>query len=350
MQYAVPGTEFKSYADGVYVADLPLGPYTLQKHNPFSYKPEGFIAGAGHGSTFRDKWGNYWYTGTMTISVKDDYERRLGLFPVFLDRDGVFYAYTGFGDYPHKMPQKKIQSPDDYQPEWMLLSYGKPVEVSSSLESYPKENAVNEDVRTYWSAKTGDKGEWLMVDLLNLVDIYALQINFAEQDTKILGRTDGIYYQYIVEYSADKSNWKTLADKSKNTKDAPHDFVELKNKVTARYIKITNHRVPDGKFAVSGLRVFGFGKGEKPEVVTNINAVRDLEDKCIASLKWNKSADATGYNVRYGTAPDKLYLNYQVYAADSLTIRSLNSDLKYYFTVDAFNENGITKGEIVIEE
>ena len=31
MQYGAPGTEFNVYADGVYVADYPMGPYTYQK-------------------------------------------------------------------------------------------------------------------------------------------------------------------------------------------------------------------------------------------------------------------------------------------------------------------------------
>ena len=45
-QYGAPGTEFKVYADGVYVSDKPMGPFTYQKHNPMSYKPGGFVQGA----------------------------------------------------------------------------------------------------------------------------------------------------------------------------------------------------------------------------------------------------------------------------------------------------------------
>ncbi|MDR2774381.1 MAG: DUF4981 domain-containing protein [Tannerella sp.] len=52
----------------------------------------------------------------------------------------------------------------------------------------------------------------------------------------------------------------------------------------------------------------------------------------------------TGYNTRYGVKPDKLYQNYQVYGCDSLTIGSLNKESDYYFTVDAFNGNGIREG------
>jgi len=44
-----------------------------------------------------------------------------------------------------------------------------------------------------------------------------------------------------------------------------------------------------------------------------------------------------------------LYHTYQVLGVDSLTIGSLSSLQKYYFTVDASNENGITKGKNIIE-
>jgi len=44
-----------------------------------------------------------------------------------------------------------------------------------------------------------------------------------------------------------------------------------------------------------------------------------------------------------------LYHNYQVLGSESLTIRSLNSSQKYYFTIDTFNEKGITKGKNIIE-
>ncbi|HEX5168943.1 MAG TPA: fibronectin type III domain-containing protein, partial [Cyclobacteriaceae bacterium] len=72
-------------------------------------------------------------------------------------------------------------------------------------------------------------------------------------------------------------------------------------------------------------------------------------DRCVGKLHWTKSTGATGYNVRYGTAKDKLYHTYQVLGTDSVTINSLNSLQKYYFTIDAFNENGIAKGKKVVE-
>ena len=100
-QYGAPGTEFKVYADGVYVSDSPLGPFVYQKHNPMCYKPGGYVQGAGHGGTFCDVKGNYWHVATCMLSLKYKFERRIGLYPVAFDKDGVMYSSTAFGDYPN---------------------------------------------------------------------------------------------------------------------------------------------------------------------------------------------------------------------------------------------------------
>lgn len=348
LQYAAPGTEYKSYCDGVYVSDKPLGPFILAEHNPFSFKPEGFIAGAGHSSTFQDKYGNYWHISTMTISVKHMFERRLGLFPTFFDADGTFFTYTGFGDFPFRMPVRKIKSPDELSTGWMLLSFRKPVEVSSELPDHPKNYATDEEIRTFWSARSGNKGEWISIDLQKECTVNAVQVNYAENESKILGRGMNIYYQYLLEYSTDHKTWKTLVDKTTNTPDVPHDYVECAKPVKARYLKLTHHHVPDGTFALSGLRVFGKSGENAPSAAKDLIIKRQEDDRCIARLNWTKAQDAVGYNIRYGIQKDKLYQNYQVMGSDSLTIRNLDSHRKYFFTIDSFNEGGITKGKNII--
>ncbi|MDO6802343.1 family 43 glycosylhydrolase [Wenyingzhuangia sp. 1_MG-2023] len=344
LQYAGPGTRFKSYSDGLYISDNPLGPFTLAEHNPISLKPEGFITGAGHGSTFKDLYGNYWHVATMVVTLKHKFERRLGIFPMFFDKDQTLYTYTGYGDYPLVVPQKKISSPDALFPQWMLLSYNKPVKVSSQLDSHRQQLAVDEEIRTYWSAKTGNLGEWFSIDLETPQDIYALQVNFAEHNTTLHDRNPFIYYQYLIEFSNDGKTWNSLIDKTASKIDAPHDYIQLEKPIKARYLKITNHHVPDGNFALSDFRVFGKGNGAAPSKQTTLKITRQ-EDKCIVSLKWQKIDDAVGYNIRYGSHPKKLYHNYQVLNNNSLTIRSLNKSQRYYFSIDSFNENGITKGQ-----
>ncbi|MDR1864332.1 MAG: family 43 glycosylhydrolase [Bacteroidales bacterium] len=359
LQYATPGTQFKSYNDGVYVSDRPLGPYTLAEHNPFAYKPEGFANGAGHGSTFQDKYGNYWHIGTVAISVRHMFERRLSLFPTFFDQDGEMYAYTGFGDYPLILPDRKISSPEELFPGWMLLSYHKKVEASSTLsakdepseffQSNDPQNAVDEEIRTRWSAATGDQGEWFSVDLGETCDVYALQINFADEGAQLFGRAAGIYYQYKIDQSTDGKNWTVLVDKSRDTiRDAPHEYIQLSQPVKAQYLRITNFRVPSGKFSLSDFRVFGKSSKKAPDAVASFSAQRG-DDLRMVTLKWDAVPNATGYNIRFGSKEDKLYQNYLVYGKTELSIHVLHTGQPYFFAIDSFNEGGITKGGQVVK-
>lgn len=348
LQYSAPGTEMKSYCDAIYVSDRPLGPYTLQRHNPFSYHPEGFIPAAGHGSTFEDNNGNLWHIATGTISRRHMFERRLVLYPVFVDEDSLMYAYTGFGDYPMVIPQKKTSSPQEYSSGWMLLSYRRPVEASSSMSNHPAEYAVNEDIRSWWSAESAGKGEFLTVDLGDGCEVCAVQVNFADEDATLSNDRKSAY-RYKLDVSSDGKKWKTLADKSRNRTNAPHEFITLKKKAPARYVRLTNIDCPSGKFSVSGLRVFGHAGKSLPAKTQFVNASRNMDDLRQATLTWNKSDGATGYNIRYGTDPDKLYQNYKVYGDTALVIRSLDARQGYFFAVDAFNEAGVAPGVSIAE-
>lgn len=348
LQYSGPGTEYKSYSDGVYTSDNPLGPFKIQSHNPFAYKPEGFAAGAGHGSTFADQFGNYWHIGTMTISQKHIFERRLGLFPSFFDAQGSLYSSTKFGDYPMKIPQKKIAGFDEIFSGWMLLSFNKRVQTSSMIDSLPSANMNDENIRTYWAAETGNAGEYAIMDLGEAADIYAVQINFAEHNTDIFGIQKNLSHRYIIEYSDDGSNWSILIDKSNNKTDNSHDYTQLPTKVSAQYLKISNLEVPGGHFAISGFRVFGKGHGNKPGKVGQLKAKRNPDDRRSVYLSWEKPEGATGYNISYGVDSNHLHHNYMVYLDSSLVINSLATNHPYYFSIESFNENGITSSNLLI--
>lgn len=88
LQYGAPGRQICGYADGVLVGEGPLGPFTPQS-DPLSFKPGGFARGAGHGATFQDHWKNWWHVSTVMLSVKNNFERRLGIWPAGFDPDGV---------------------------------------------------------------------------------------------------------------------------------------------------------------------------------------------------------------------------------------------------------------------
>jgi len=342
LQYGAPGTEFSGYADGVVVGDDPLGPFIPQSM-PFSYKPGGYARGAGHGSTFQDDWGNYWHISTISISVKNNFERRLGIWPAGFDKDGVMYCNQAFGDYPIYLPE----GPEDNQKSlftgWMLLNYNKPVTVSSTYGSYNANNAVDEDIKTYWCAATGNSGEWIQSDLGSVCTVRAIQINYADQDAEFLGKSLGVYHQYRLFESKDGKKWDLLIDKSTNRKDVPHDYVEMAKQVKTRYLKLENIHMPTGKFAISGFRVFGLGSGEKPQDVKGFTVLRTEKDKRSAWLKWNQVSDAYAYNIYMGIAPDKLYNCIMVYNVNEYWLKAMDREIPYYFAIEAINENG--KGE-----
>lgn len=356
-QYGAPGTEFSHYADGVLIGETPLGPWTPQPM-PFSYKPGGFARGAGHGSTFQDADGNWWHTSTIMLSVKNNFERRIGLWPAGFDKDDVIFCNQAFGDYPYRMPhtgrenavirigypKKKVAS-TAYFTGWMLLNYKKPVVVSSTLGNYNANNVNDEDVKTYWSAATANRGEYIQSDVGNISTVNAIQINYADQDvdSATLGKQGpGFYHQYRLYASADGKKWNVITDKSNNKTDVPHDYIELENSIQARYIKLENIHIPTGKFAISGLRIFGNGNGPKPEPVKKFIVLRTEKDKRSAWIKWQWSDDAYAYNIYMGTAPDKLYNCIMVHSANEYFLKTMDKLSTYYFQIEAINENGVS--------
>jgi xylan 1,4-beta-xylosidase len=339
LQYGAPGTEFSGYADGVAVGPSPLGPFTPQPM-PFSFKPGGFARGAGHGATFTDNWNNYWHVSTIVIGVKNNFERRIGMWPAGFDGDGVMYCNQAFGDYPTYLPSGAEDHLQSRFTGWMLLNYNKPVSVSSTFGGYHAGNAVDESIRTYWSAATSDSGEWIESDLGGICTVRAIQINYADQDAEFLGKSTLVCHQYKIYESGDGKKWNLLIDKSGNKTDVPHDYVELPRPVTTRYIKLVNIHMPTGKFAVSGLRIFGSGNGEKPSAVRNFTVLRTEKDKRSAWIKWYTSDDAYAYNIYYGPAPGKLYNSIMVYNSNEYWLKTMDKNIPYYFAIEAINENG----------
>lgn len=349
LQYGAPGTEFSGYGDGVYVADKPMGPFIYQSHNPFSFKPGGFAKGAGHGATYQDLFKQWWHVSTIVVAVKNNFERRIGIWPAQFDKDDILYTNTAYGDYPHYLPNAKANHDASQFTGWMLLNYRKPVKVSSTLGAFSANLSVDEDIKTYWSAATGNKGEWIQTDLGALSTINAVQINYADQDATLMGKQTVIFHQYKLYSSDDGVNWKMLIDKSTNKTDIPHEYVELATPVNARYLKLENIHMPTGKFAISGFRVFGKGVGVVPDTVQHFVVLRGDGERRNSWLKWQVNPAASGYTIYTGTAPDKLYTSIMVHGSNEYYFTAMEKDQPYYFQIEAFNENGISKRTAIIK-
>ncbi|MFR9513854.1 MAG: family 43 glycosylhydrolase [Rikenellaceae bacterium] len=371
LQYAAPGTQFNVYADGAYVGETPLGPWEYMPNNPVCLKPGGFINGAGHGTTMRDKDGQYWHFACMAVSSNCHWERRLCMFPTYFDEDGLMHSDTNYGDYPRfgaDHPTKAGQFAG-----WMLLSYNKPTTVSSSMLEvvkstdhydkyiidtinspllsdgrYKNSTLTDENAKSYWVAEANDDKQFSEIDLEEESSVYALQINYYDHESDMYGRYDNLRHLYTIESSIDGENWSMMVDKSNNWKDVPNDYIALSEPIEARYIRYNNIKVPTPHLALSEFRAFGIGAGKAPSKVTNLKVDRS-KDPREAELTWREVKGAQGYNVIWGIAPDKLYHSWLVYDLNELKVTTLNRGIKYYFKVEAFNQNGVGDSSEIIE-
>ena len=353
LQYAAPGTQYNTYSDGVYISNSPLGPFVLAANNPYSYKPGGFLPGAGHGSTMRDKNGAWWHTATMRISVNHDFERRVGLWPAGFDKDGELFCNQRYGDWP-----MAAEGDPWREPKWMLLSVGKAATASSFAPGHEPGKATEENVQTWWRAASNSRNEWLCVDLGGVFDVHAVQINFADDTIDIPCPGEirpGSQARYIeeadnktqwkLEGSVDFDNWFVIEDKSAAESDLSHDLIVREEGFAARYLQLSDMAVPYGQNpCVSGLRVFGLGDGEKPDApVFTATRLGDLD--MVVQIKGQENA--LGYNILFGSSPEKLYHSSMVFTAGSHRVGALIKDRDYFVRVDAFNENGVTEGVCV---
>ena len=67
------------------------------------------------------------------------------------------------------------------------------------------------------------------------------------------------------------------------------------------------------------------------------------------NVAWDKIDGAQGYCVRLGVDPDEMHIHYLSYGKCDIDIGCLIKGVKYYLTVDSFNEGGITRGTEIIE-
>jgi len=343
LQYGAPGTEYNVYANGVYVGDAPLGPFEYAPYNPVSYKPGGFMTGAGHGNTFQDVHGNYWNTGTAWVGINWNFERRMVMHPAGFDADGQMYADTRFGDFPHWIPTGRWTDSRDLFTGWMLLSYRKPVQATTARDTFPAPNLTDEDPRTYWLAAANRAGEGFTLDLGGVRTIRALQLAFVDHASDLFMTDSTVYTRFRVHASADGRRWTSVADLSDETRDRANPYVELREPVRARFVRYEHLFSATPTLAISDIRVFGNGDGPPPPTPIGLRVHRDADPRN-AFITWRPVPGAVGYNILWGIAPTKLYQTYQVWAdaGNELELRALTVSQDYWFAIEAFDESGVS--------
>ena len=144
--------------------------------------------------------------------------------------------------------------------------------------------AADENIKTWWSAASGKIGEWLEMDLGTPMELSAIQVSFADESFQTYRRDKVIpIYQYIIEASLDGIKWKTIVDRSQNTKDQIYELVLLDKVIKTRFVRIKNKKeFAVGNFSIADMRLFGKAKGKPTDCYRIKHKQRERQKKnCI---------------------------------------------------------------------
>lgn len=125
---------------------------------------------------------------------------------------------------PDPIPEPAT-SPID--PQSLLID--KPITASSGLSGAKAENAVDDDLETYWQPQSGDRTDlniWLSVDMGSNKAFNAMRVFWNRAD---------IVAKYQLLYSSDGQTWQIAFEKSKAISTIDKTTF---NKLTARYVKL----------------------------------------------------------------------------------------------------------------
>jgi hypothetical protein len=236
--------------------------------------------------------------------------------------------------------RKSTSTDDDYDITEMPLEKNSAGEIISEV-------LTDESPKSFWVAEADDSSQWVKIEMLKPGKIYAFQLNYHDHETGIYTRVDGLRHRFTIEVSEDGETWQTVVDRSNSWKDSPNAYMVLSQPVEAKFVRYKNIEVPGPNLAMSEIRVFGLGLGEKPAQVKGFKVKRET-DRRDATISWDPVKGAQGYNIRWGIAPGKLYHSWLVYDDTDLLMRNLDKNTSYSFTIEAFNENGISAQSKII--
>lgn len=246
LTYSAPGTQFRTYAFGVYVADSPLGPFRYQQRNPILRDPDGLVQGPGHGCIVRGPHGTLWAFYTCLVRNYHVFERRVGMDPAGLDATGNLFV-AGASDTPQWAPGL-VSYPEKGNAAGLLpVTIDRIARASSEAPGRSALYAFDNSVRTWWEAAPDDPQPWLEVDGEAQYEIAAVRLLWAEPRLDFeAGRKPGPFQYRIEVQAADQEPWLPALDCTDNRQDLLIDYRVLPTPVTARRIRLTVTGWPRG--------------------------------------------------------------------------------------------------------
>jgi hypothetical protein len=280
LQYSAPGTEWKTYAVGVYTSRHPLGPFRYAPRNPILVHKNGLINGTGHHTVIEGPDGNLWVIYTVLYRNWSVFDRRIGMDPVGFDGSGNMFV-NGPSEMPQWGPGGAAKPSVENGTGSIPVSINRYTwSASSSRPGRDPSYAFDNNVRTWWEPAENDAQPWLVLDLgcrnptdpnqEFLIDSSRILFDIAPPD-RPSGVVDGhgswypnaprgmaaAAYQYKIEASLDGKSFSVVVDRTKNTQAQGTEFDEFKP-VRCRFVKLTVSGRPQNlPMAVLEFTVFG---------------------------------------------------------------------------------------------
>lgn len=259
LEYSGSGTQWLSYASGVYTAKSPLGPFTYSPRNPLLRKTTGIVTGPGHGCVIQGPDGNWWVFYTIVLANPPG-GRRLGMDPVDFDANGNMFA-RGASETPQWAPgavSDPVRNGDSGSIPLTvnkLRNLNQRGAASSQRQGREAAYALDDSNGTWWEPAEDDARPTLTVDMGSTTEwdreqfftVDSSRIEFlapgrlvppgsATPSPAAPGRNRA--FRYRIELSNDGKEYSTVLDKTRNDVTRYTEFDEIPP-TRARYVRLT---------------------------------------------------------------------------------------------------------------
>lgn len=283
LQYSASGTQWLTYATGLYTGRSPLGPFTYAPRNPILRKTTGVVTGTAHGSIVEGPDGNLWQFYTIVLSNPPG-GRRIGMDPVGFDERGNLFV-RGPSETPQWGPGAVADPARHGDSGSLPLTIGK-MRAMNARSTFSSQRpgrdaayAVDNSTGTWWEPTADDREPSITVDLSPATEFDPVQM-FTVDSSRILfaaargfgrpgatppARTTGaVAHRYRIEASTDGKTFTTLVDKTLNTETRYVEFDELPP-TASRFVRLTLTDWPRHADTPLGILEFTvFGKAVSP--------------------------------------------------------------------------------------
>jgi len=271
LEYSASGTQWLSYASGIYSSKSPMGRFTYSPKNPLLRKTSGIVTGPGHGSIVKGPDGNWWVFYTIVTSNPPG-GRRIGMDPIDFDANGNPFT-RGPSETPQWAPGLVANPVRNGDSGSIAVSINK-LRAMHSQSAFSSERpgheaayAIDDSNGTVWQPAENDAQPTLTIDLIAPTEFETNQL-FEIDSSRLEFAAGGGFggrgargaagappaaapappaaaapnaitaFRYKIEVSMDGTQYTTVLDKTNNNITRYTEFDEIPP-TRCRFVRLT---------------------------------------------------------------------------------------------------------------